>query len=68
MDSFGAAVLIYSDLACGDSQMADGSCTKHRPAAQKGKLSLRGVGLVKVVTLSGRVGRTPNFLLLPVSL
>lgn len=68
LESLGAAVLAHKVLACGDSRTAPGSYMENGPTAQKGKLNLRGAGLVKVVTLGGRVGRTPKFLLLPVSL
>lgn len=61
----GAAVRVPPDLTCGGLSNSAGWYMEHHPTAQKGKLSLRGAGLVKVVTLRGRVGKTPKFLLLP---
>ena len=54
LESLGAAVRVPPDLTCGGLSNSAGWYMEHHPTAQKGKLSLRGAGLVKVVTLRGR--------------
>lgn len=52
----------------GLSNTGEGWDVEHNPTIQKGKLSLRGAGLVKVETRGGRVRRTCKVFPLPCSL
>lgn len=58
LDAVGAA---HPAFISGDVQTPErGGVESRTPQCRKGKLSLRGAGLTKGVTLGGRVGRAPR--------